>query len=77
MFGNITEERYDFLSWCWAEETSDLDTMDWRDELTEEESKLVASWDKAFNLGVKSLCQQILHHECECATKMHTPELHV
>lgn len=77
MFGNITEERYDCLSMCWAEETSDLDSMDWRDDLTEEESKLVASWDKAFNLGVKSLCQQILHHECECAIKMHIPELHV
>lgn len=77
MLKNISEERYEQLRWCWGEESEDPDTQEWRDELTSEEAKLVSSWDRSFNLGVKSLCQQILYHECVCATKMHTPELHV
>ena len=76
MFDNISKERWEQLQWFWGEESSDPDTQEWRDELTSEEAALVSSWDRAFNQGVKSLCQQILHHECECATKMHTPEFH-
>ena len=77
MFTDISKERYEQLSWLWGEETSDPDTQEWRDELTAEEAELVASWDKSFNLGVKSLCQQILRHEPCVATKWHEPELHV
>lgn len=76
MLNTISEERYDELSWLWGEESNDPETQEWREELTEDEAKLVASWDKAFNLGVKSLCEQILQHEIHCATRMHNPELH-
>lgn len=71
----ISKERYDYLLWVWGEETDDPETQEWREELTLQEARLVSGWDKAFNLGVKSLCQQILHHEVECATRMHTPSL--
>lgn len=77
MFDNISKERYELLQWLWGEESEDPDTQEWRSDLTSAEEQLVASWDKSFNLGVKSLCQQILTHEIHCATKWHTPELHV
>lgn len=73
----ISKERYDLLTWLWGEESDDPETQEWREELTPEEARLVSGWDKAFNLGVKSLCQQILQHEIHCATKMHTPSLNV
>ena len=77
MFKNISENRYEFLSWAWGEESDDPETQEWREELTPEEQAVVASWDKAFNDGVKSLCHQILNHECVIATKPYDPFLEV
>lgn len=72
----ITEKRLEYLQWVWGEESEDPETQDWREDLTIEEQRLVATWDRSFNLGVRSLCQQILEHEVTCA-KMHTPSLNV
>ena len=74
MFENISKNRYEFLSWAWGEESNDPETQEWREELTPEEEALIASWDKAYNIGVKSLCRQILNTECSLATRWHEPE---
>lgn len=64
IFG-ISPDRIDELEWFWGAETSDPETEEWRDELTEAEAALVASWDKAFSLGVKSMCERILQQGTE------------
>ena len=71
---NISKQRYDELFYLWNEESNDPGTQEWRDELTFDEARLVSSWDKSFNLGVKSLCEQIIRCETAIATVMHTPE---
>ena len=72
---NIEQKRLDELRRLWWDETCEPETQEWRDDLTPSEEKFVESWDHAYNLGVKSLCEQILHHERVIATRMHTPEL--
>lgn len=71
----ISQKRYDELLYLWGEETNDPDTQDWRDELLPSERKLVDAWDHSFNLGVKSLCQQILTCETHIAARWHTPTI--
>lgn len=73
---DINKQRYDELLYLWGEETNDPETQEWREDLTIQEARLVASWDKAFNLGVKSLCQQIITAETQLATRWHNPEFH-
>lgn len=63
----ISEDRKEFLSWCWRYESEDPDTQEWRDELTPEEEELVAGWDRSFNIGFKSLCWKILDHQVAVA----------
>lgn len=72
---SIEQKRLDELRRFWWDETCEPETQEWRDDLTSSEEKLVESWDHAYNLGVKSLCEQILHLERVCATRMYTPEL--
>lgn len=56
----ITEERFDYLLWAWQEESEDPETQEWREELTEEEAKLVASWDRTARIEIRKLCERIL-----------------
>ena len=60
MFNNISQERYDELIWLWGEESNDPDTQEWREELTEEEAALVASWDRSARIEIRKLCEFIL-----------------
>ena len=47
----ISEERKEYLLWCWENETTEEDE-EWRDELTSEEQELVDSWDAGYSAGV-------------------------
>lgn len=55
----ISQERYDYLHSCWADETEDACTEIWRDELTDEELVLVDGWDSAYLSDVKKLLRAI------------------
>lgn len=77
MTTDISSNRLEELRYAWEAETSDPETQEWREELSDKESLLIASWDRAYNLGVRSLCEQILEHEVSIATRMLPPELHV
>lgn len=56
----ITEERLAELADNWNEETSDLETQEWRDGLTPEEAKIIDDWDGIYAVGVHEICQDIL-----------------
>ena len=44
--------RLERMRWCWGEETNDPETQKWREDLTEDEQRLVDSWDDGFEDGV-------------------------
>lgn len=46
----------------WAE-TNDLETQEWREDLTAEEAELVAAWDDQAEIGIALLCREILKTE--------------
>lgn len=50
----ISEERKEYLLWCWENERYPEDE-EWRDELTAEEQALVDSWDKGYSDGISQL----------------------
>lgn len=60
---SISDERIDELRAWHDAETSDPDTQEWRDHLTDAEQVLVAKWDREYALGlgkvVKALSAQI------------------
>ena len=53
----ISEKRKEWLLWCWENEVEPEDE-EWRDELTEEEQKLVDSWDGAYASGLAKLVSE-------------------
>ncbi len=55
----LTKERYETLMWLWENETSEEETQEWRDELNEEEEKLVDSWEYKFCSGLARMCQDL------------------
>lgn len=68
---NITDERKEALLDCWDNETNEAETQEWRDNLTEEEAKLVAEWGKRYSQGVARMCGQILDAEAQAKKKSH------
>ena len=56
----ITQERIDELFSIWINETSDPETEEWREDLTEHEFRLVDSWDRVYYTGFYDLCNDIL-----------------
>ncbi len=56
----ISSARVDELRHYWGEETNDEDTQDWRNELTSDEEKIVATWDNQCDTAILKICQQIL-----------------
>jgi hypothetical protein len=59
----ISEERKAELNRLWGEETNDPDTLDWRNDLNEEETALIQEWDSFFLKGYTALCNDILELE--------------
>lgn len=55
----ILKERMEELEGCFWEETNDEDTHKWREDLNEEELKLISEWDKKINRGMVILCEEI------------------
>ena len=54
----ISEERKEWLLWCWENECSAADE-EWRDELTEEEQELVDFWDTGYVRGCAKLVEGV------------------
>jgi len=61
----ITQDRIDEMEDDFWSESNDEDTQEWREDLTEEETKVVDKWDRKYAQGTVSLCQQILDIEKE------------
>ena len=56
----MDNRRLEWMYCCWSSETNDPESLDWRYELTEEESEIVDDWDCQFNGGIIRLCEDIL-----------------
>jgi hypothetical protein len=56
----ISNERLEELESYFWEESNDEDTQLWREDLSEEEDKLISEWDKKYNVGIANLCEQII-----------------
>ena len=41
-------------------ETNDPESEEWRNDLTDEEARMVSDWDNRYNNGVLRLCEAIL-----------------
>lgn len=48
------------LEWLWDEEDGSEESMEYREDLTEEEREYIDSLDKAFDIGVAALARDIL-----------------
>ena len=71
MMLSISSDRIDALFSLWDSETNEPDTLEWRDNLSESEASLVASWDKSFSLGQQDVCKCILNSWDEsCALRV-------
>ncbi|WP_312611332.1 hypothetical protein [Oscillibacter sp.] len=57
---SITEDRLAELADNWNEETSDPETQEWRDDLTQDEAKIIDGWDMGYAVGIHKLCQDII-----------------
>jgi hypothetical protein len=54
----ITKERREWMDFCWdVEDGEDPESMEWREELTEEEAKLVAEWDRGYADGIRRMVE--------------------
>lgn len=56
----LSEERLSELNEYWAAETSDVESQEWRANLSEEEATLVAKWDEDYACGLTKLYGEIL-----------------
>jgi hypothetical protein len=61
----ITSQREDDMYENWMAESNDPETEEWRDELTDDEQKLVDEWDRGYNTGIRKMCERILELEKE------------
>ena len=59
----MDELRKEALLDNWNAETSEPESQEWREDLTEEEAALVESWDKKYSKGIYNLCSDILAAE--------------
>jgi len=59
----ISKERMDEMEEDFWSESNDEDTQEWREDLTDEEIKVVDKWDQSYVQGTVKLCQQILDIE--------------
>lgn len=67
----ISSDRFYELFSLWDSETNEPDTLEWRDNLSESEGLLVASWDASFSLGTQDVCKSILNSWDEsCALRV-------
>lgn len=64
----ITKDRLAELADFWNAETNDIETQEWRDDLTPEESKIIDGWDRHYASGLHKILQNIiaLQREGEC-----------
>lgn len=60
MKNELTQERRDCLFWLWNEETEDLETQEWREDLTPAEAVYVASLDRGYRAGCTQIATAIL-----------------
>ena len=56
----LSGERIAELEWRWGEETSDEESQEWRDHLSEEEAEFVEQWDKGYAHGLVRLCADLM-----------------
>lgn len=57
----VPEERRMLLDYLWdREDPDDPESMEWRDDLSAEETALVESWDRAYARGVRMLVEDML-----------------
>ena len=59
----ITKERVSEMEEDFWNESNDEDTQEWRDDLTDEEIKVVDKWDRKYAQGTVKLCQHIIDIE--------------
>lgn len=59
----ISKERMEELEHYFWEESNDEDTQEWREDLNEEEEKLVSEWDKKVCRGMATLCEKIIKYK--------------
>lgn len=57
----ITNERFQEMQDAFWAETNDPATEAWRDNLTDEEAKIVARWDERVNAGITELYNDLEH----------------
>ena len=55
----IDEERLQEMQSDYGHETSDEETQEWREDLTNEEKMLVRIWDRRFAEGVSAILEKI------------------
>lgn len=58
----ISKERIEELESYFWDETNDEETQEWRDDLTEEERKIVDVWDNKYATAFNGLLGEIAKH---------------
>jgi hypothetical protein len=58
----ISKERIEELESYFWDETNDVETQEWRDDLNDEEEKLISEWDEKYAVGIGTLCKEIMKH---------------
>ena len=58
----MTDKRKTYLLWCWENEVTEEDEA-WRDDLTEEEQKMVDRWDAGYAEGIAKMVDDALETE--------------
>lgn len=61
----ISQERMEEMEDDFWSESNDDYTQEWREDLTDEETRLVDKWDRKYAQGTIKLCEQILDIEKE------------
>lgn len=56
----ISKERLEEMEYYFWGETNDEDTQEWRDDLNNEEEKMVSEWDERVKKGISNLCGEII-----------------
>lgn len=59
----ISKERIEELESYFWDETNDEETQEWRNDLNDEEEKLVSEWDEKYASGFATLCEEIMKHK--------------
>ena len=59
----ITRERFEELNSYFWQESNEVETQEWRDELTAEEAKLIDEWDEQNRLCMLRMLEKILEND--------------